>query len=164
MFFPGFTLEHVPVPGGGTIRLRRGGSGPPLLMLHGNPQTHAMWHAVAPALARRFTVVCPDLRGYGGSLKPDATADHAPYAKRAMAQDFVEVMQKLATSGSWWQATTAARGWRTGWPSTIPSGCSEWPCSTSCRPSNISSAPTCALRSATTIGSGSPSRIPSPRC
>ena len=95
MFFPGFTLEHVPVPGGGTIRLRRGGSGPPLLMLHGNPQTHAMWHAVAPALARRFTVVCPDLRGYGGSLKPDATPDHAPYAKRAMAQDFVEVMQKL---------------------------------------------------------------------
>jgi haloacetate dehalogenase len=95
MFFPNFTLEHVPVSGGGSIRLRRGGSGPPLLMLHGNPQTHAMWHAVAPALAKRFTVVCPDLRGYGGSLKPEATADHAPYAKRAMAQDFVEVMQKL---------------------------------------------------------------------
>jgi len=94
MFFPDFTLEHVPVTGG-TIRLRRGGSGPPLLMLHGNPQTHAMWHAVAPALAQRFSVVCPDLRGYGGSLKPNATADHAPYAKRAMAQDFVEVMQKL---------------------------------------------------------------------
>ena len=94
MFFPDFTLEHVPVPGG-TIRLRRGGSGPPLLMLHGNPQTHAMWHAVAPALAQRFSVVCPDLRGYGGSLKPDATADHAPYAKRAMAQDFVEVMRHL---------------------------------------------------------------------
>jgi haloacetate dehalogenase len=94
MFFPNFTLEHVRVSGG-TIRLRRGGSGPPLLMLHGNPQTHVMWHAVAPALARRFSVVCPDLRGYGGSFKPDATADHAPYAKRAMAQDFVEVMQKL---------------------------------------------------------------------
>jgi haloacetate dehalogenase len=94
MFFPDFTLEHVPVPGG-TIRLRRGGSGPPLLMLHGNPQTHAMWHAVAPALARRFSVVCPDLRGYGGSFKPEATADHAPYAKRAMAQDFVDVMRHL---------------------------------------------------------------------
>ena len=93
MFFPDFTLEHVPVSGGGSIRLRRGGSGPPLLMLHGNPQTHAMWHAVAPALARRFTVVCPDLRGYGGSLKPDATPDHAPYAKRAMAQDVVDVMR-----------------------------------------------------------------------
>jgi haloacetate dehalogenase len=94
MFFPDFTLEQVPVPGG-TIRLRRGGSGPPLLMLHGNPQTHAMWHAVAPVLARRFSVVCPDLRGYGGSLKPEATADHAPYAKRAMAQDFVDVMRHL---------------------------------------------------------------------
>jgi haloacetate dehalogenase len=94
MFFPDFTLEHVPVPGG-KIRLRRGGSGPPLLMLHGNPQTHAMWHAVAPALARRFSVVCPDLRGYGGSFKPEATADHAPYAKRAMAQDFVDVMRHL---------------------------------------------------------------------
>jgi haloacetate dehalogenase len=80
MFFDGFTLEHVPVPGG-TIRLRRGGSGPPLLLLHGNPQTHAMWHRVAPKLAARFTVVCPDIRGYGFSLKPPATPDHAPYAK-----------------------------------------------------------------------------------
>jgi haloacetate dehalogenase len=92
MFFPGFTLEHVAVPGG-RIRLRRGGSGPPLLLLHGNPQTHAMWHAVAPAMAKRFTVVCPDLRGYGGSFKPEATADHAPYAKAAMARDMVEVME-----------------------------------------------------------------------
>ena len=94
MFFPGFTLEHVPV-GGGSVRLRRGGSGPPLLLLHGNPQTHAMWHAVAPALAERFSVVCPDLRGYGGSFKPEATADHAPYAKREMARDMVAVMAHL---------------------------------------------------------------------
>jgi haloacetate dehalogenase len=92
MFFPGFTLETIAV-GDGPIRLRRGGSGPPLLLLHGNPQTHAMWHAVAPKLAERFTVICPDLRGYGGSLKPPATADHAPYAKTAMARDMVEVMQ-----------------------------------------------------------------------
>ncbi len=63
MFFEGFALAHVPVPGG-TIRLRHGGSGPPLLLLlHGNPQTHAMWHLVAPELAKRFTVICPDLRG-----------------------------------------------------------------------------------------------------
>jgi haloacetate dehalogenase len=94
MFFPGFTLEHVQV-GDGAVRLRRGGSGPPLLLLHGNPQTHAMWHAVAPALARRFTVVCPDLRGYGQSLKPPATPDHAPYAKREMARDMVELMERL---------------------------------------------------------------------
>ncbi|MBN8905377.1 MAG: alpha/beta hydrolase, partial [Rhodospirillales bacterium] len=91
MFFEGFTLAKVPVPGG-TIRLRHGGSGPPLLMLHGNPQTHVMWHKVAPALARRFTVICPDLRGYGFSLKPPATPDHAPYAKREMARDMVAVM------------------------------------------------------------------------
>jgi haloacetate dehalogenase len=85
-------LEEVPVRGG-TIRLRRGGSGPPLLLLHGNPQTHAMWHRVAPALSRRYAVVAPDLRGYGGSFKPPATPDHAPYAKAGMAKDMVEVME-----------------------------------------------------------------------
>lgn len=90
-FFDGFTLTHVRVRDG-VLRLRHGGNGPPLLLLHGNPQTHAMWHKVAPVLARRFTVVCPDLRGYGGSLKPPATSDHAPYAKREMARDLVEVM------------------------------------------------------------------------
>ncbi|HKD57845.1 MAG TPA: alpha/beta hydrolase [Hyphomicrobiaceae bacterium] len=92
MFFPKFTLEHVALTDG-SVRLRHGGSGPPLLLLHGNPQTHAMWHAVAPALAQRFTVICPDLRGYGFSFKPEATADHAPYAKKAMARDAVEIMQ-----------------------------------------------------------------------
>jgi haloacetate dehalogenase len=91
MFFPGFTLEHVAL-GADRLRLRRGGGGPPLLLLHGNPQTHAMWHKVAPALARRFTVYCPDLRGYGGSFKPPATPDHAPYAKREMAKDMAELM------------------------------------------------------------------------
>jgi haloacetate dehalogenase len=95
MFFPGFTLETVEVADG-PIRLRRGGSGPPLLLFHGNPQTHAMWHAVAPAMAERFTVICPDLRGYGGSLKPPATPDHAPYAKKTMALDMVKVMEHFA--------------------------------------------------------------------
>jgi haloacetate dehalogenase len=94
MLFPGFTLEEVAVKEV-PVRLRRGGSGPPLLLLHGNPQTHCMWHAVAPELAKRFTVVCPDLRGYGGSFKPPATPDHAPYAKRAMARDMVEAMELL---------------------------------------------------------------------
>lgn len=93
-FFPGFTLERARVRDG-ELRLRRGGDGPPLLLLHGNPQTHAMWHIVAPALAKRYSVVCPDLRGYGGSLKPPATADHAPYAKREMARDLVELMAGL---------------------------------------------------------------------
>ena len=92
MLFPSFTVEEVAVKEG-RIRLRHGGSGPPLLLLHGNPQTHLMWHAVAPELAKRFTVVCPDLRGYGGSFKPPATPDHAPYAKTAMARDMVELME-----------------------------------------------------------------------
>jgi haloacetate dehalogenase len=92
MFFPGFTLETIQVTSG-PVRLRHGGSGPPLLLLHGNPQTHAMWHLVAPALADRFTVICPDLRGYGGSFKPPATADHAPYAKTEMARDLADVME-----------------------------------------------------------------------
>lgn len=91
MFFDGFELQTVHVTGG-ALRLRRGGSGPALLLLHGNPQTHAMWHAVAPALARQYTVICPDLRGYGGSFKPPASADHAAYAKSAMASDVAELM------------------------------------------------------------------------
>ena len=93
-FFDGFTLTTHPVTEG-TIRLRTAGSGPPLLLLHGNPQTHAMWHATAPTLARTHTVICPDLRGYGGSFKPAPTPDHAPYAKAAMARDMAELMTAL---------------------------------------------------------------------
>jgi len=97
MFFESFPIEHVEV-GRGQMRLRRGGSGPPVLLLHGNPQTHAMWHKLAPVLARRFTVICPDLPGYGGTFKPPVTADHAPYAKQAMARDLVELMAHLGHS------------------------------------------------------------------
>lgn len=78
-----------------TIFVRWAGAGPPVLLLHGFPQTHVMWRAVAPALARRFRVVCPDLRGYGRSACPPSAADHAPYAKRAMARDMVAVMAHL---------------------------------------------------------------------
>src|SRR3954467_10330012 len=101
MFFEGFSVAHVPVLGG-TIRLRHGGSGPPLLLLHGNPQTHAMWHRVAPALTQRFTVICPDLRGYGFSLKPPATSDHAPYAKIEMARDMMAVMDHFGHNPFKW--------------------------------------------------------------
>ncbi|MDP2803082.1 MAG: alpha/beta hydrolase [Phreatobacter sp.] len=92
--FPGFRLEDVKTSGT-TIRLRTGGCGPALLLLHGYPQTHALWHKVAPRLAERYTVVAADLRGYGDSGKPETTADHAPYSKRAMAQDMAEVMTAL---------------------------------------------------------------------
>lgn len=94
VFFPDFSLEHVDVAAG-TLRLRRGGKGPPLLLLHGNPQTHAMWHRVAPELSKKFNVVCPDLRGYGGSFKPPVTPNHAPYAKKEMARDMAELMTHL---------------------------------------------------------------------
>jgi haloacetate dehalogenase len=77
------------------IFVRWAGAGAPLLLLHGFPQTHLMWRAVAPLLARRFTVVCADLRGYGRSGCPASTPDHAPYAKRAMARDMVVVMEQL---------------------------------------------------------------------
>jgi haloacetate dehalogenase len=90
--FEGFDLSFVET-GEATIRVRRGGSGPPLLLLHGHPQTHVMWHYVAPRLASEFTVVAMDLRGYGDSSKPETTPDHEPYSKRAMARDAVAVMQ-----------------------------------------------------------------------
>ena len=92
--FEGFESAMIDA-GEATIRVRRGGSGPPLLLLHGNPQTHAMWHEVAPRLAEDFTVVATDLRGYGDSSKPETTPDHAPYSKRAMARDQVAVMRAL---------------------------------------------------------------------
>ena len=77
------------------INAVRGGSGPPVLLLHGYPQTHAMWHLVAPRLAEDFTVVAADLRGYGDSSKPFGSEDHATYSKRAMAADGVQIMQSL---------------------------------------------------------------------
>ena len=92
--FPGFTHRRIRTSGA-TINLVHGGRGPAVLMLHGYPETHAMWHAVAPALARDYTVVCPDLRGYGDSSKPKGLPDHSNYSKRAMAEDMAEVMTKL---------------------------------------------------------------------
>jgi haloacetate dehalogenase len=78
-----------------TIFVRHAGVGPPLLLLHGFPETHLMWREIAPLLAARFTVVCADLRGYGRSGCPPSAADHAPYAKRTMARDMVVVMRAL---------------------------------------------------------------------
>jgi haloacetate dehalogenase len=92
--FSGF--EAVELQTGETsIFLRHAGSGPALLLLHGFPQTHLMWRDIAPRLARHFTVICADLRGYGRSGCPPSDSDHAPYAKRALARDMVAVMDKL---------------------------------------------------------------------
>ncbi len=79
----------------GTIHARVGGSGPPLLLIHGYPQTHLMWHAAAPLLAQRFTVVATDLAGYGDSLRPIPAPDHAPHSKRALARDQLQAMASL---------------------------------------------------------------------
>ena len=93
--FPHFRALQVEIDPTVTINAIVGGSGPPLLLLHGHPQTHAIWHRVAPRLAEQFTVVACDLRGYGDSSKPPGALDHANYSKRAMASDMVAVMQSL---------------------------------------------------------------------
>jgi len=92
--FDGFTRTRV-TTGGAEINVVYGGSGPPVLLLHGAPQTHVMWHAVAPRLADHHTVVAADLRGYGDSSKPPGGGDHADYSFRAMATDQLEVMRAL---------------------------------------------------------------------
>ena len=92
--FPAFANRTIRTSGA-TINVTFGGSGAPVLLLHGYPQTHAMWHKVAPQLARDYAVVCPDLRGYGDSSKPRGLPDHSNYSKRAMALDMVEVMRAL---------------------------------------------------------------------
>jgi haloacetate dehalogenase len=96
--FPGFRQKRVRTSGA-TINLVIGGSGSPVLLLHGYPQTHAMWHKVAPQLARDYTVICADLRGYGDSSKPRGVPGHANYSKRAMARDMAEVMAELGYLG-----------------------------------------------------------------
>jgi haloacetate dehalogenase len=92
--FPGFATRAVDT-GDVTLFVRTGGSGPPLVLLHGYPETHACWHLLAPALARQFTLVLPDLRGYGRSSCPPSDGDHRAYSKRAMATDVARMMRIL---------------------------------------------------------------------
>lgn len=92
--FEGFARKKIKTSDT-TINLVRGGSGYPVLLLHGYPQTYVCWHLIAPLLAERFTVVCPDLRGFGDSGKPPSDPEHLAYSKRVMAQDQVEVMRSL---------------------------------------------------------------------
>src|SRR5258705_12812115 len=92
--FPGF--QHVEMKTSGTIiRLRHGGSGPPLLLMHGNPLSHVSWYKIAAQLSQRYHVVMPDLRGYGDSSLPEPGPNHINYSFRAMALDMVEVMEQL---------------------------------------------------------------------
>ena len=93
-FFKGFTQRRIKTSGA-TINTVTAGHGEPVLLLHGYPQTMVCWHEIAPSLAKDYTVVCADLRGYGGSSKPKGLPDHSNYSKRAMAQDMVEVMAAL---------------------------------------------------------------------
>jgi haloacetate dehalogenase len=93
-FFPGFEQRRI-ITSGAEINLVTGGNGPPLLLLHGYPQTHLMWRKVAPRLAAQFTLVIPDLRGYGDSSKPSAGPDNENYSKRALALDQIETMAAL---------------------------------------------------------------------
>ena len=95
MDFAGFQTRDIDTEPGVHIRVRTGGQGEPLLLLHGHPQTHVIWHCVVPRLAQHFTLVLADLRGYGDSAKPPGEVDHANYSKRTMARDMRRVMQVL---------------------------------------------------------------------
>jgi haloacetate dehalogenase len=107
-WFPGF--QHLDVrTSGAVIRLRHGGSGPPLLLVHGNPQNHCCWYKVAARLAAHYHVILPDLRGYGDSSLPAAGSDKSNFSFRSMAQDLIEVMDQLGYRNSSSPATIAAR-------------------------------------------------------
>ena len=93
-FFSEFELSTIKTKRG-IIRYRKAGKGPALLMLHGNPQTHAMWHKIAPKFVKEYTVICPDIPGYGKSFKPSVTENHEPYSKVNMASDLINFMELL---------------------------------------------------------------------
>ncbi len=118
ILFPGFRTFDVEA-GGVAIHGVTGGSGPPVLLLHGFPQTHAIWHKVAPRLAERFTVVATDLTGYGDSAKPDSGTGSRALPQGAMARTSSSPCGRWGMSASIWSATTGAGAWRIGWRSII---------------------------------------------
>lgn len=120
--YEGFASRDI-ATGETVIHAVMGGSGPPLLLLHGYPQTHAIWHRVAPSLAERFTVVASDLRGYGDSGKPPSDPEHLAYSKRKMAADQVQVMRSLGFERFFVAGHDRGGGWRTGWRSMIRARC-----------------------------------------
>jgi hypothetical protein len=114
MLLEGFTRSEIKTSGARIVTVT-GGKGPPVLLMHGNPFNHLNWHKVAPTLAREFTVVATDLRGYGDSEKPPSSEDHSGYSFRAMAQDQIEVMASLGFDRSMPPATTVARAFCIEW-------------------------------------------------
>jgi hypothetical protein len=154
--YPGFASHWINTSAG-KIFARAGGSGPPLMLLHGYAQTNVMWHRVAPELARRFSLVIPDLPGYGWSAVPAATKDHSPYTKRAMAAAMIEVMEHLGHARFSLAGHDRGAASPTASRSTIPAVSTSSRCSTSCRP----------MRCGTTSTRGSPTASgtgPSSRC
>ena len=137
--YPGFASKWID-SAAGRIFARTGGEGPPLLLLHGYPQTNVMWHRLAPALAQHFSLVIPDLPGYGWSDAPRSDAEHAPYTKRAMAAAMIEVMEALGHVRLRSPAMTAAAASAIASRSIIPVASTVWPCSTSCRPGRCGTA------------------------
>src|SRR5262249_62234027 len=130
--FPGFEGRWIRT-NGADIFLRHGGKGEPLLLLHGNPLSHASWHKVAGVLAGRYHVVAADLRGYGDSVGPaDGGVDHINYSFRTMAQDQVDAMASLGFDRFLWPVTTGARAPPIAWRSTIRAACARLHCWTSC--------------------------------
>ena len=113
--FEGFKLDYVDV-GDATLRMRMGGEGPPVLLLHGHPRTHTTWHLVAPILARNYTVICPDLRGFGQSTKPPDLPDHAGSSKRAKGNDCLQLMTSSGSSVSPSSDMTEAPTLLSAWP------------------------------------------------
>ena len=158
--FEGFAHKRIKTSGA-EIALLQGGTGSPLLLIHGYPQNHVIWHKVAPRLAQHFTLVIPDLRGYGDSSKPPTDAEHLPYSKRAMALDMAEVMTALGYDRFDVVAMIAADVSPIAWRWIIRRGCGARPCSTSSQPSSNSSAWTdsARARSITGISSRSPHRF-----
>ena len=118
--FPGFKTQYLKTSGA-TICVLTKGKGQPLLLLHGDPETHVTWHKIAPQLAEEYSVVLVDLRGYGDSSKPPGGPRSENYSFRVMAKDQVEVMQQLGHGSSWLPATTAEGALLQGYARTIPS-------------------------------------------
>ncbi|BAT57899.1 fluoroacetate dehalogenase [Variibacter gotjawalensis] len=110
--FPGYESHWIDTDAG-RIFVRTGGKGPPLLLLHGHPQTNVMWHRVAPALAEKYSLILPDLPGYGWSAAPKAKPDHSPYDKRSMANAIIAVMEQLGHVR--WKLAGHDRGGRVGY-------------------------------------------------